>query len=73
MFVPSLFSLLSAKFDCIVRNRCVVRLEMYELARAISSRFEPDHCSMPLEPTPTVHCILNEAMLQGHKLSGSAA
>ena len=54
-------------------TRCVAWLEMYELARAISSRFEPDHCAMPFEPTPTVHCVLNEAMLQGHKLSGSAA
>ena len=31
--------------------RCVARLEMYEHARVPSSRFEPDHCAMPLEPT----------------------
>ena len=54
-------------------TRCVAWLEMYELARAISSRFEPDHCAMPFEPTPTVHCVLNKAMLQGNKVSGSAA
>ena len=60
-----------------VFSRCVAWLEMYELARAISSRFESDCSAMPLEPTPTVRavhcCILNKPMLQGHKLSGSAA